>query len=187
MHRGRRYIIKSMESPPSFLGGCSFGPYGCGNLMAFATPTTLQYTTQALSTNEITIVKQIKHAELTQRQETEKVGNEDQSTVAGYGVVTVKRTVRGYKKLSLINRTDLSRFPCLPWNSTPEHFGLTSTLFTLRTSCGSSMAGCMPYRMLWLRWLLCSYHVPHPTLTVIIADTIELRFLYMTKGLEGLG
>jgi DEAD/DEAH box helicase domain-containing protein len=109
MHRGRRYIIKSMESPPSFLGGCSFGPYGCGNLMAFATPTTLQYTTQALSTNEITIVKQIKHAELTQRQETEKVGNEDQSTVAGYGVVTVKRTVRGYKKLSLINRTELSR------------------------------------------------------------------------------
>ncbi len=109
MHRGRKYKIESMESPPPFLGGTSFGPCGCANLIAFAKPTSLQYTTQVLSTNEITVVKQMKHAELNQIHDVEKGGSVFQATVAGYGVVTVKRTVHGYKKLSLITRNELSR------------------------------------------------------------------------------
>lgn len=109
MHRGRKYKIESMESPPPFLGGTSSGPCGCANLLAFAKPTSLQYTTQVLSTNEITVVKQMKHAKLIESNDEEKGGQVIQATVAGYGVVTVKRTVHGYKKLSLINRTELSR------------------------------------------------------------------------------
>ncbi|KAL9183498.1 hypothetical protein ACHAXT_004354 [Thalassiosira profunda] len=130
MHRGRKYRIESMESPPPFVGGSSFGPSGCSNLLAFAKPTTLQYTTQALSINQITVVKQLGHAEsLTddrassllepsnegkcvaeeKKEEARPNKNSVASTVAGHGTVTVKRTVHGYKKLSHVNRKELSR------------------------------------------------------------------------------
>ncbi|KAL7550627.1 hypothetical protein ACHAWF_013893 [Thalassiosira exigua] len=125
MHRGRRFRIQSMESPPPFVGGASFGPCG-SNLLAFAKPTSLQYSTQALSINQITVVKQMEHAEkvreeLCQREDgqdqKDAEKNKDQSTdevisagvVAGNGLVTVKRTVHGYKKLSHVNRKELSR------------------------------------------------------------------------------
>lgn len=131
MHRGRKYRIESMESPPMFVGGASFGR-GSSNLLAFAKPTQLTYSTQALSINQITVVKQIEHAELTadpekdslcmpvdtdaQKQKEgkklQKSNNEAVSTTtacAGNGIVTVKRTVHGYKKLSHVNRKELSR------------------------------------------------------------------------------
>jgi len=142
-----------MESPPPFVGGASFGPCGCSDLMAFAKPTNVQYSTQALSINLITVVKKMGHAELRhskgdnsleslndgkQKQEHEKDNaslnnastssgsgkhNEEKeksgtptkskapvtTAVAGHGVVTCKRTVHGYKKLSHINRKELSR------------------------------------------------------------------------------
>ena len=95
MHRGRKYRIQSMESPPPFVGGASFGPSGCNDLLAFAKPTSLQYSTQALSINQITVVKQIGHAEVTHS------ASKSSSTaaIAGHGIVTVKRTVHGYKKV----------------------------------------------------------------------------------------
>ena len=122
-----------MENPPPFVGGASFGCAGC-NLMAFAKPTTKQYSTQALSINQITVVKQMGHAELTvdnivsarQSSASDSKGEGDDetegekqkqqpkklsvtSTVAGHGIVTAKRTVHGYKKLSHVNRKELSR------------------------------------------------------------------------------
>ncbi|KAL7541610.1 hypothetical protein ACHAXR_013351 [Thalassiosira sp. AJA248-18] len=144
MHRGRKYRIESMESPPPFVGGASFGPCGCSNLIAFAKPTSLQYSTQALSINQITVVKQMGHAEsrVTHKRDTPQISADDRkkheheesksqsneesvvtgtvaghaneesvvtATVAGHGVVTVKRTVHGYKKLSHVNRKELSR------------------------------------------------------------------------------
>ena len=95
MHRGRKYRIQSMESPPPFVGGASFGPSGCTDLLAFSKPTSLQYSTQALSINQITVVKQIGHAEVTHS------ASKSSSTaaIAGHGIVTVKRTVHGYKKV----------------------------------------------------------------------------------------
>lgn len=105
MHRGRKYRIQSMESPPPFVGGASFGPSGCNDLLAFAKPTSLQYSTQALSINQITVVKQIGHAEATHNasksssNDEKKRGNQKKVAVAGHGVVTVKRTVHGYKKV----------------------------------------------------------------------------------------
>lgn len=97
-HRGRKYRIEAMESPPSFVGGQSFGST---NLVAFAKPTNVQYTTQALSINEITVVKQTRHAELND--------SKAQQSVAGSGLVTVKRSVHGYKVLSHVNRKEISR------------------------------------------------------------------------------
>ena len=103
-HRGRKYRIESMESPPPFVGGASFGPSGCSDLLAFAKPTQLQYSTQALSINQITVVKQIGHAELTHnasKSSSEGVKKQvnQTSAIAGHGIVTVKRTVHGYKKV----------------------------------------------------------------------------------------
>lgn len=101
-HRGRAFRIEAMESPPAFVGsGQSFGPSGSTDLAAFAKPTNVQHTTQALSINEITVVKQTRHAELNDAKA--------QQSVAGSGLVTVKRSVHGYKILSHVNRKEISR------------------------------------------------------------------------------
>jgi DEAD/DEAH box helicase domain-containing protein len=102
-HRGRKYRIQAMESPPAFVGGQKFGPSGSSDLAAFAKPTNVQFTTQALSVNEITVVKQTRHAELNDSDAQQSVA------VAGSGLVTVKRSVHGYKTLSHINRKEISR------------------------------------------------------------------------------
>jgi len=102
-HRGRKYRIQAMESPPAFVGGQQFGPSGNSDLAAFAKPTNVQYTTQALSINEITVVKQTRHAELNDSEAQQSVA------VAGSGLVTVKRSVHGYKTLSHVNRKEISR------------------------------------------------------------------------------
>ncbi|KAL7457381.1 hypothetical protein ACHAWC_008945, partial [Mediolabrus comicus] len=101
-HRGRKYRIEAMESPPAFVGGQSFGRES-SDLAAFAKPTHVQYTTQALSLNEITVVKQTRHAELADSRACQSV------SVSGSGLVTVKRSVHGYKCLSHVNRKEISR------------------------------------------------------------------------------
>ena len=101
-HRGRKYRIEAMESPPAFVGGQSFGRES-SDLAAFAKPTHVQYTTQALSLNEITVVKQTRHAELVDSRACHSV------SVSGSGLVTVKRSVHGYKCLSHVNRKEISR------------------------------------------------------------------------------
>jgi DEAD/DEAH box helicase domain-containing protein len=109
-----------MENPPSIFGVASFGSCGSCSLLAFAKPTSLQYSTQPLNTNQITIVKQMGHAESLRGvgadyDDVEKQENETNksssvtSAIAGYGIVTVKRSVHGYKKLSHVNRIELSR------------------------------------------------------------------------------
>ena len=109
-----------MENPPSILGVASFSSFGSSSLLAFAKPTSLQYSTQPLNTNQITIVNQMGHAESLrgvdadiddgEKQENE-INNRSSGTsaIAGYGSVTVKRSVHGYKKLSHVNRMELSR------------------------------------------------------------------------------
>jgi DEAD/DEAH box helicase domain-containing protein len=111
-----KYQVESMEHPPPFLGASSFGPCGCNNLLAFAKPTSAQYSTQPLNINEITIVKQMKHAEArpegcveSNNEKHDESMKKNSVAVAGCGIVTVKRSVHGYKKLSHVNRTELSR------------------------------------------------------------------------------
>jgi hypothetical protein len=90
MHRGSRYRIESMESPPPFLGGATFGRSGCTGLLAFARPVQVSYSTQALSISEITVVKQVDSMEIPPKT---FINNNTPQTVAGRGIVTVKRSV----------------------------------------------------------------------------------------------
>ena len=111
-----------MSSPPAF-ANCNVGyRYNSCNLGAFAKPTNAPYSTNALSITLITVVKQLLTVEIlsiehktdensTPSKSERKEFEPDLCTgcVAGSGVVTVKRTVHGYKKLSLVNRVELSR------------------------------------------------------------------------------
>lgn len=105
-----------MSSPPVFATANIGYRYNSCNLRAFAKPTNAQYTTNALSITLITVVKQLHRVELSPASETnnEKCDKEIEpelslGCLAGNGVVTVKRTVHGYKRLSLVNRVELSR------------------------------------------------------------------------------
>jgi len=135
MHRGRRYKIHSMNSPPIFATAFGTYRYDSSNLGAYAKPSTAAYSTRALSITLITIVKQLDRVEIQSGgrvQSKTQITLEDsgecivqkrsyceeivdnvffpplaQGTIAGNGVVTVKRTVHGYKKLSLVNREEV--------------------------------------------------------------------------------
>lgn len=149
MHRGRRYKIHSMNSPP-LLASATSCFYNSSDLGAFAKPTTAQYSTRALSITSITVVKQLSRVEISidkkknHKECTKELSsNGDTNNIfvppltdgtiggkhaisityifklqsdvftrllltSGSGVVTVKRTVHGYKKLSLVNRLEVS-------------------------------------------------------------------------------
>ena len=117
-----------------FVGGSSNWGKSCNDLLAFATPTAVTYSTQALSINQITVVKQLEHAELAEEcnpelvctetlesepsgaelreEEKNRITRELKTTaraVCGRGTVTCKRSVHGFKKLSHVNRKELSR------------------------------------------------------------------------------
>ena len=121
-HRGRRYKVLSMTRPPS--SASSFTRYrGSCNLAAFAKPTSARYSTRPLSTMTITVVKQMERIDFSADSKQSAGilgGNEgsavqkdsfeiENSSLAGSGVVTVKRSVHGYKKLSPVTRTEFSR------------------------------------------------------------------------------
>lgn len=142
-HRGRKYKVTTMASPPAVLE--SFGMWNGSKLAAFAEPTVVRYFTQALALTQITVVKRFEFADYSIDQnnsrtseivQIQKQNNEvtaqknhehkngidensrtrDESTksvsinsVAGNGVVNIKRTVHGYAKLSPITRAEISR------------------------------------------------------------------------------
>ena len=120
-HRGRKYKITSMARPPAFVAD-NFVPSRSSSLKAFAKPTTARYLTRPLSGSFITIVKAIERVQVVESLlpmtqnggEREEIQNLDasldcQASLAGYGIVHVKKTVHGYKKLSIITRDELSR------------------------------------------------------------------------------
>ena len=129
-HRNRRYKITCMTRPPAFGRGFR----GSVSLGAFAKPCNLRYCTRPLSTLMITVVKQMervdawggkshsdsegseaKHGEVPQTIPevaavySDKGPDPSFGSFAGCGVVTVKRNVHGYKKLSLVTREEISR------------------------------------------------------------------------------
>jgi ATP-dependent helicase YprA (DUF1998 family) len=104
----------------------SFGGRRSLNLAAFAKPSKDKYATRPLSNLDITVVKQLERAEIrapstSSRNEsgagtdpnidgpTQTLVGEINYTFAGCGAITVKRSVHGYQKLSLITRAELSR------------------------------------------------------------------------------
>lgn len=129
-HRSRRYKITCMTRPPAFGKGFR----GSVSLGAFAKPCNVQYYTRPLSSLSITVVKQMERvdawgagyrgpAERTKaKEETQTSAIPDVTTIytdkgpdpsfgsfAGCGVVTVKRNVHGYKKMSMVTRDEISR------------------------------------------------------------------------------
>ena len=124
-----------MNSPPAFASANIGYRYDCSNLGAYAKPTTARYSTRALSITLITVVKQLDRVEIQSTgidNDGGKDGSNDEEgcmmengfgsegtnieefvpplahgSLAGNGVVTVKRTVHGYKKLSLVNRVEV--------------------------------------------------------------------------------
>jgi len=109
-----------MTRPPAFANGFK----GTITLGAYAKPSTHRYCTRPLSNLKITVVKQMERVDLfdnTRQNPTEKITTPDPSTIfseeedpsigsfAGCGMITVKRNVHGYKKISLVTRDELSR------------------------------------------------------------------------------
>ncbi len=130
-HRNRRYKITCMTRPPAFGKGFR----GSVSLGAFAKPCNLRYYTRPLSSLMITVVKQMERVDINRRKDiqtsvngVEATGGAQASSIpditvaysdkgpdpsfgsfAGCGVVTVKRNVHGYKKLSMVTREEISR------------------------------------------------------------------------------
>lgn len=132
MHRGRRYKIMCMSRPPAFGKGFR----GSMTLGAFAKPCNHRYFTRPLSNLKITVVKQMERVDLQRalnispQEAPAKVITEASSvpvipdvteiysdsmldpssgSFAGCGIVTVKRNVHGYRKMSIVTREELSR------------------------------------------------------------------------------
>ena len=121
MHRGQRYKVQVMNNPPPF-ADCSIGYCRSMKLGAFAKPTSVTYMTQALALTHITVVKQFDRVEIAPKNIGKNIVSKEEKSdiaykhpelntgaIAGNGVVTVKRTVHGYKRLSPVNRVELSR------------------------------------------------------------------------------
>jgi predicted RNase H-like nuclease len=101
-----------MNYPPCT--GTSSQRINCSTLCAFAKPSNDRFTTRALSTTLITVVRQIQSVDLDrtniQNDHSNHLRFEPElgfGSLAGSGVVSIKKTVHGYKKLSLVNRTEV--------------------------------------------------------------------------------
>jgi DEAD/DEAH box helicase domain-containing protein len=112
MHRGTRYKIQTMNYPPCAADSSRY--INVGTLCAFARPCSDRFTTRALSTTLITVVRQMLSVDLDpaliQNTQTSDSAFEPElgfGSLAGNGVVSIKKTVHGYKKLSLVNRTEV--------------------------------------------------------------------------------
>lgn len=148
LHRGQRYKIVSMTRPPPY-DPCSAYRRNL-NLAAYAKPTQDKYLTRPLSRNTITIVKQIERVDVQRLPNLDKrekpdstatneepeststtivesfsdVQDESDGSFAGCGVITAKRSVRGFTKLSLITRAELSRHELQLPDMEYDSFGL---------------------------------------------------------------
>ena len=153
MHRGHRYKVEVMNNPPPF-ADCSIGYSRSMKLGAFAKQTNVTYMTQALALTHITVVKQFDRVEIlamdVEKSQKSKGGTAatddlykhpelNTGAIAGNGVVTVKRTVHGYKRLSPVNRVELSRhelkMPSMEYDTNAVWFDCEASLL------GSVMPG----------------------------------------------
>jgi DEAD/DEAH box helicase domain-containing protein len=109
-HRGKKYEIVAMTPPPEFVKE-NFGCMRSQQLAAYVRPTNASYLTRPLADTIVTIVKQFENVEICEgiNDEEIKSRNNNTATFAGCGAVSVKRQVRGYKKLSLVNFSEIAR------------------------------------------------------------------------------
>lgn len=131
MHRGKKYEVVSLTQPPSVNGKDSCSRV-TSNLFVYAKRTKLAYLTRALQTTLITIVKRFESVDVHNQEapgydqvtrchnngnsghspskpEEDDFSCDMKGPIAGNGVITLKRTVWGYAKLSPVNRNEISR------------------------------------------------------------------------------
>ncbi len=118
-HRGRKYKILSMTRPPIFSSDHS-SPGRNHQLAAFAKPCQEKYYTRPLSNLIITVVNQVEMVQMHGSIERLKAP----LSIGGRGTVCVKRSVHGYKRLSLISRQEISRTELSLPSMEYETFGL---------------------------------------------------------------
>jgi DEAD/DEAH box helicase domain-containing protein len=117
-HRGRKLKVVSMTRPPPF--GPEHFTFRRGlHLASYAVPTNVKYATRPLSTLLITVTKTLERVDLGANCNTLVVPGTEQENIAtatserwafaGCGAVNVKRSVHGYKKISLISGVELER------------------------------------------------------------------------------
>lgn len=115
MHRGQKYIVHSMTRPPPAASSPGYGYRGTCTLAAFVKPSNARYWTRPLSKMKITVVKQMERIDLSGSQggkaidTPQDVSEPSSGSLAGSGIVTVKRSVHGYKKLSAVTRAEFAR------------------------------------------------------------------------------
>ena len=116
-HRGKKYEIVSMTQPPAFSNE-NFCFRRSVHLAAYVRPTKVRYFTRPLSKTTITVIKQLETVEIVEiskeeySPESKDTANQINShgiTFAGCGALSIKRQVRGYKKMSTINYSEVSR------------------------------------------------------------------------------
>jgi len=92
-HRGKKYIVKSLQSPPAVLD--LFSSYGRrDDLAAFAEPTNANYSTRALSNFTISVINQQECIQInSMHRQCQKDESEEEAVIGGTGVVTCKRRV----------------------------------------------------------------------------------------------
>jgi DEAD/DEAH box helicase domain-containing protein len=121
-HRARTYEIVTMTTPPAFVAE-NFSYRRSLNLAAFVKPKQAKYFTRPLSKTTITVVKQMEMVESREKIpvsspptsthaaecETHLEAEERVAAFAGCGAVSVKRQIRGYKKLSVVNFSEIAK------------------------------------------------------------------------------
>ncbi|GAX10253.1 DEAD/DEAH box helicase domain-containing protein [Fistulifera solaris] len=118
-HRGRKYKILSMTRPPLFSSDHSSSRRN-HQLAAFAKPCQEKYYTRPLSNLIITVVNQVEMVQMRG-----SIGRPTAPfSIGGRGTVCVKRSVHGYKRLSLISRQEISRAELSLPSMEYETFGL---------------------------------------------------------------
>jgi DEAD/DEAH box helicase domain-containing protein len=113
-HRGKKYEIVSMTRPPTFAKE-NFSYRRSLQLAAYVRPSNVRYFTRPLSKATITVIKQLEAVQLREERKFESpdpsipIDQSNLTTFAGCGAVSVKHQVRGYKKMSFINFSEISR------------------------------------------------------------------------------
>jgi DEAD/DEAH box helicase domain-containing protein len=118
-HRGRKYKIISMTRPPLFSSDHSNARRN-HQLAAFAKPCQEKFYTRPLSNLIITVVNQMEMVQMHRSIE----GLKAPLSIGGRGIVCVKRSVHGYKRLSLVSRQEISRTELSLPSMEYETFGL---------------------------------------------------------------
>lgn len=123
-HRAKKYKVLKITSPPSTYSIGQYHYHGFRNThyAAYAKEITSRegsyYYTKAKTDTKITITKRFESLEESSRRKQNKNDNvmsssSSEYTISGQGVISIKKTIHGYVKISTITQKELSRHELL--------------------------------------------------------------------------